>query len=167
MLRALPTILAMIPRTLRGLSVADLELIKRIVRLTFPRAKQMSTAELAENVERDDSIVIIDTRAAREFNVSHLPRAIHMQSSDYVVRLLQKQKPSKVVLYCSVGFRSSRLAQNLADRQISNVWNLEGSIFEWANEGRALYSGTKIAQRVHPFGRRWAGLLKPGLPSEC
>jgi hypothetical protein len=46
---------------------------------------------------------------------------------------------------------------------MQNVMNLEGSIFQWANEGREVVRGDTSVREVHPYGRRWAGLLKPGL----
>jgi hypothetical protein len=44
--------------------------------------------------------------------------------------------------------------------------NLDGSIFQWANEGRAVYRGDVPVQQVHPYGKRWAGLLKEGLSGD-
>jgi hypothetical protein len=36
-----------------------------------------------------------------------------------------------------------------------------------ANEGRAVYQRDRQVQKVHPCGKRWSGLLKDGLASEC
>ena len=53
------------------------------------------------------------------------------------------------------------LVQRLRAAGLPVVLNLEGSIFQWALEGRALASSTGQAVRwVHPFNARW-GLLLP------
>jgi hypothetical protein len=49
---------------------------------------------------------------------------------------------------------------------LPNVVNLEGSIFQWANEGRPLYCGELRAEQVHPYGAMWSGLLKQGLAAK-
>jgi len=42
---------------------------------------------------------------------------------------------------------------------VANVFNLTGSIFRWANEGRPLRSGDERVQAVHPFDEDWGRLL--------
>jgi 3-mercaptopyruvate sulfurtransferase SseA len=66
---------------------------------------------------------------------------------------------TSVIVYCSVGYRSARLAQRLRARGYE-VSNLEGSIFEWANEDRALYQGDRRVSGVHPYDSTWGRLLE-------
>lgn len=68
-----------------------------------------------------------------------------------------------IVVYCSVGYRSSRLARQLRTRGVKNVFNLEGSLFKWANEGRPVYRGSERVQEVHPFDEDWGELLDESL----
>ena len=42
---------------------------------------------------------------------------------------------------------------------MTEVYNLEGSIFRWANEDRPLYRGDVAVRQVHPFDESWAALL--------
>jgi hypothetical protein len=43
----------------------------------------------------------------------------------------------------------------------TNVANLEGSIFKWANEGRALVGpGGSPTRAVHEYDATWGGLLE-------
>jgi hypothetical protein len=44
---------------------------------------------------------------------------------------------------------------------LTNVFNLEGSIFQWVNDGRPLVDSNGPATKVHPYGHRWRVLLKP------
>jgi hypothetical protein len=45
----------------------------------------------------------------------------------------------------------------------ANVFNLQGSIFQWANEGRPLITNGHAVHVVHPFNERWGVLLNPQL----
>jgi len=69
-----------------------------------------------------------------------------------------------VVVYCSVGYRSSALAEKLQRAGFTNVVNLEGSIFQWANEGRTLSRGTNVVREIHGYSRKWAQMLQADLP---
>jgi hypothetical protein len=43
------------------------------------------------------------------------------------------------------------------------VFNLQGSIFKWANEGRPLIANDRAVHVVHPYNERWGVLLNPQL----
>ena len=64
------------------------------------------------------------------------------------------------MVYCSVGYRSSILAEKLQDLGFTRVYNLEGSIFKWANEGRPLAQDQTPVQKVHPYNTDWGKLLE-------
>jgi len=141
-----------------------LEGIKELVRNRFPEVRQLPTTELAAwlaDTNRPPP-VILDVRQAEEFAVSHLPgaRRVDPNAEAGTVRELAATNV-KVVVYCSVGYRSSELARRLLKAGITNVFNLEGSIFQWANEGRALAGTNGPAAKVHPYNERWGALLKP------
>jgi rhodanese-related sulfurtransferase len=157
--------LSLIPGALSGMKVSDLERIKTVIRKAYPGVRQLSTDRLEEWMQRDGAdLLLVDVRRADEFAVSHLHGAVNLQTAEQVAAAIKE--PSQTVLYCSVGFRSSRLAHILTEHGVSGVMNLEGSIFQWANEDRAVYQGETRVQQVHPYGRRWAGLLRQGLPSD-
>ena len=64
--------------------------------------------------------------------------------------------------YCSVGYRSSIVADKLRQHfqtQGNNVtvYNLEGGLFQWAIEGRELEGKKKSC--VHPYNNFWGKLL--------
>jgi len=163
-LKAIPSMLSMIPSVLRGPRVHDLEKIKVIARKAYPSVEQISIDTLDGWMRRPErSLLLVDVRSPEEFAVSHLRGAVNLQTPEQIAAAVQEQKPSRTVLYCSVGFRSSRLVHVLKERGVGNIMNLEGSIFQWANEGRAVFQGEVPVQQVHPFGNRWAGLLREGL----
>ena len=134
----------------------------RLVREAFPEVPQMTTRQLAA-IRADDAvpdILLLDARTAPEFNVSHLPGAVLASNTRMALdALVANDSERTVVVYCSVGYRSSRLAEELGARGFENVFNLEGSLFQWANEGRPLYRGDKRVYQAHPFDEEWGQLL--------
>ena len=158
----------MIPSVVTGVGLRDLERIRSITRKAFPSVPQANTDMLAGWMEQGEaSLLLVDVRAPHEFAVSHLRGAMNLQSAGQIAEAVKKKKPAKTILYCSVGFRSSRLAHLLAQQGWRDIFNLEGSIFQWANDGRPVYRGDLQVQQVHPYGKRWAGLIKDGLASDC
>lgn len=130
------------------------------IRQRFPKVPQLSTAELEKWLGATNRPVplLIDTRAVEEYAVSHLPDAKRADSVRQIQALLSSNL-QPVVLYCSVGYRSSALATKLLKSGVTNVFNLEGSIFAWANEGRPVVRGQQEVKDVHPYDEKWGQLL--------
>ncbi|MEX1118474.1 MAG: rhodanese-like domain-containing protein [Terrimicrobiaceae bacterium] len=123
----------------------------------FPDVPTISTKELAA---LDPAPLLMDVRAEKEYAVSHLAKAIRA-GKDPAEQLIELgiSKNSSIVVYCSVGYRSSLLAQKLRESGFLNVRNLEGSIFAWANEGRPLVNANGPTTGVHPFDVTWGRYL--------
>jgi len=139
--------------------------ILALVRRRFPEVRQLSTSDLADWL-RDPHRApphLIDARSEREFAVSHLPGARHAERASDVARLPKVRPSDPVVVYCSVGYRSSALAEDLRRAGFTNVFNLEGSIFRWANEDRPVERDSRRVTEVHPFDAKWGRLLRPEL----
>lgn len=114
---------------------------------------------------------LIDTRQPEEFAISHLPNAIHISPDTPLDEVIATKLPSQakddlIVVYCSVGYRSSIFARKLKSAGFTNVHNLIGSIFAWANQDQDIYQGEKLVKQVHPYNRKWAQLLKPEYRAE-
>lgn len=139
-------------------------LVKRLIHTQFPNVQSLSTRELAvwlTQVESERPLVV-DARTLEEYEVSHLLGAhlapCDLQELSHWPRLTTA---TPIVTYCSVGYRSAELAQHLQAMGYKNVLNLEGSIFEWVNEGHPVYQGEQAVQQVHPFNSCWGLLLHP------
>jgi rhodanese-related sulfurtransferase len=134
--------------------------IKARITKEFPSVKKVSTADLAKELDLRERPVLLDVRTAAEFDVSHLPGAQHVDpEADAADVRLAKDAP--IITYCSVGYRSARFAERLEKAGFRSVRNLEGSIFQWANEGRPLVNAHGPATMVHPYDRKWGTLLEP------
>lgn len=129
------------------------------VRKQFPSVQQLATDELASWLADSTrpAPFLVDARSAEEFSVSHLPDAANLTTVSEVKSVVSPSRP--VVVYCSVGYRSSALAQKLQKAGFAHVSNLEGSIFKWANEGHPVFRGAKEVEEVHPYNAKWGKLL--------
>ena len=135
----------------------------KLVRDKFPEVRQLTTAQLDDWLKdkTKPQPLLLDARATQEYAVSRLPNAQPAaDETQALAALAQKAKDAPVVVYCSIGYRSSALAQKLKARGFTNVQNLEGSIFKWANEARALQRDSLSVNVVHPFDERWGRLLE-------
>jgi rhodanese-related sulfurtransferase len=130
---------------------------------------QLSSTEVTALLAVPQGVVLFDVRDPEEFAVSHLPGAIRIDPNLEPAAFIQAyghvfgQQP--VVFYCSVGRRSTALAERvnaLSATQAPSttpVANLRGGIFRWANEARPLQNARGETKLVHPYSFYWARLL--------
>jgi rhodanese-related sulfurtransferase len=137
--------------------------VHRMTTRKFPEVKWIDAAELTR--WREDSgrarPLILDARSAPEYAVSHLRDAVWInpaRPSLHPLRGLSKDAP--IVVYGSVGYRGARVAYWLASQGYSNVQNLSGGLFQWADQGRPVFRDGRPATEVHPYSQRWGLLLE-------
>jgi|GEM_PF-3425263 len=77
----------------------------------------------------------------------------HIETAAHIVSLIDANPEREVVLYCSVGERSSRLAREVLERRPrAKVFDIEGGIFAWAITGGAMVTPNGAPTRlVHPY----------------
>lgn len=128
---------------------------KKIDQLISFSVPLISVNELFEN---KDNYIIFDARELEEYQVSHIPKARYIGYSDFESNNLQNiTKESKIVVYCSIGYRSEKIGEKLLRLGYKNVYNLYGSIFEWANERYPLHdSKENITYSIHSYNKSWS-----------
>ena len=107
-----------------------------------------------------------------------LVNILDLEMKKHLGRELKADDEVDVVCYCSVGYRSSVIAERILElREEGHLspgvqpYNLRGSIFQWASEGRNLTRAelsdgkggcveTQV-KTVHPFSRLWGSLALP------
>ena len=148
-------------------STVSWSLTLKTIRAKFPTVAHISTDTLQSWLDESpqrENLLLLDVREPEEYAVSHLQGARPAPSKDEALKALQGTPAGqRIVLYCSVGHRSSELAQFLMNKGYTGIYNLEGSIFAWANEGRPVYRGKVRVKVVHPYDRNWGRLLKESL----
>ncbi len=99
--------------------------------------EMISPIDVYEAVYGEDSLQLIDVRTQKEYEVSHLKSAqnICVTSDDFKekVATLDKQKP--VYVYCKKGGRSAQAASILKEMGFTKVYDLQGGIASWKEEG--------------------------------
>jgi rhodanese-related sulfurtransferase len=132
--------------------------ITREITEKFPEAKTLTVSELQAKLKNKEPVVLIDVREKKEFEVSHLQGAVHIARASKVMRRYGSY-PGTVVVYCSVGYRSGDMAEQLTKAGMKRVFNLKGSIFQWANRGYPVVNNHGVTPYVHPYNRHWGQLL--------
>ena len=99
-------------------------------------------------------------RTEAEWNVSHLPGARRVDPNASIEKTTEGMpKETPIVTYCAVGYRSAAMATKLREAGFTSVRNLEGSIFQWANEHRPMVRGDELVTTVYPYSNLWGRLL--------
>ncbi len=104
--------------------------------------------------------LLLDVRSSDEFQVSHLRGAVRVDPEHPDLEALQLPEDAPIFVYCSVGYRSAAVAQQLTASGADEVYNLKGGIFAWANEGRPIIRDGERASAVHPYDGIWGQLLR-------
>lgn len=114
----------------------------------FPSVPLMAVADAIRG-QREGNIVLVDVRSPAEQKVSMAAGAI---TAEAFGRDKDTHAGKTVVTYCTVGFRSGHLAQQLREDGWE-AYNLEGAILGWVNGGGPLTSDGAPTKRVHT----WSG----------
>lgn len=130
----------------------------------YPSVEHLSTEDLAKLPETN--IVLFDVRDTAEFNVSHLHNATRvppeMDADAFLQKYRHKLTGKTVVFYCSVGERSSKLAESIINTNNNptfEIRNLAGGLFKWHNEQRSIVNSNGLTTYIHPFNNYWGRLL--------
>lgn len=137
--------------------------LKLLIRLKFPNVEEITSKEFAQLLLDSGKLrpLVLDARSQTEYAVSHIETATQIDPliPDLAV-LSTVAKNNPIIVYCSVGYRSAKLAQQLNETGMKCIYNLSGGIFQWANEGRLIFRHNQPTQVVHPYNAIWGKLLK-------
>lgn len=124
-------------------------------------SNSVTTINVRESQDESDAI-FIDARENDEFEVSKIRGAIWVGYSDLdMAKLDDLPKNSPLIVYCSVGYRSEKVAEKLSSAGFEDVSNLYGGIFEWVNEGYDIVdSSGMVTNKIHGYDRFWSRWLE-------
>jgi rhodanese-related sulfurtransferase len=115
-------------------------------------------AEQLDSLLKGGEIILLDSREVEEYEISHIQGAKHVGYDAFkkaAVKDLPKDQP--VVVYCSVGYRSEKIAEKLEKMGFANVLNLHGGIFDWKNSGKMVVDPSgKPTEKVHTYNKEWS-----------
>ncbi len=106
--------------------------------------------------------VLVDCRERGEQRVSMLAGAITREQLEAEPG---RYADAELVVYCTIGYRSSQYVGELRERGMSAA-NLHGGVLAWAHAGRGFVDSSGAStRRVHVYGAQW-DLLPAGYESE-
>lgn len=137
-------------------------LLQLLIKLKFPNVKSVNISEFARCLDKASSIpLILDARSWEEYAISHIKSAQRIEPDNSgMVKLSEVALDTPIVVYCSVGYRSAKVAQQLQQAGYQNVFNLNGGIFQWANKGKPIFKDKHPVEIVHPYNSIWGKMLK-------
>lgn len=110
--------------------------------------------------------LLLDTREWYEWQLSHLPHAQYAGFENFTLNLSDiPGKETPIVLYCTIGYRSEQIAEQLMEAGYTRVSHLYGGIIEWKNSAYPLLNNSgRAIDSVHTYDRYWGIFLKKGIP---
>jgi rhodanese-related sulfurtransferase len=117
----------------------------------FPEVADITPGEVRRLLAQKAKVVLVDVRTAAEQQVSMLPGAV---TSEVFLSNPEAYRDHTIVGYCTISYRSGRLARELRPQGIT-MRNLEGGLLAWLHEGGQVYARGVESRRVHVYGPKW------------
>ncbi|NUM49617.1 MAG: rhodanese-like domain-containing protein [Flavobacteriales bacterium] len=127
------------------------DMANRVVNHTIPLIKPEKVKD------KTSKIYFLDAREKKEFFISHIENA-QCIGYDFPDFSAMNKIPANaiIVVYCSVGYRSEKMAEKIKAMGYKNVFNLYGGIFNWANLNFPLVNAeNKPTNKVHGYSQKW------------
>lgn len=116
-----------------------------------------------QDAAKQSHTILLDAREKNEYLVSHLKDALCVGYDKLDLSSLDKVDKSKlIIVYCSVGYRSEKVAEKLVKMGFKNVKNLYGGIFEWKNQGFEVFNQNGKTNDIHAYSKSWGIWLNKG-----
>lgn len=125
-----------------SLILAAIILILSLTACAMPWSKssygytQISYEEAKKMIDERDDIIILDVRTQEEFEGGYIKGAILFPSQEVNEETAAQKLPDKdqtILIYCSSGGRSKKVAQQLVDMGYTNIYEF-GGINSWPYE---------------------------------
>ena len=118
--------------TIRIKSKMDRYLTDVDIQLTY---KNITDDEAKAELDKDNSIILLDVRTTEEYNEKHIPNSILIPVDELEDRALNEiqDQQTKIFVYCRSGVRSVAASEILVKLGYENVYNL-GGIIDWKYE---------------------------------
>lgn len=105
--------------------------------LISQKLRHYSPVDVAERLESDRNLVLLDVRSNSERRHSHIEGSLHIPLHQLASRSseLSKHREKEIICYCQTGSRSVTAASRL-NKLGFNAANLKGGIAEWNFQNR-------------------------------
>ncbi len=82
-------------------------------------SKALNSKDLKNNM---DNAIIIDVRSKGYFLLDHIKNAINIESVPKIAQIANEHRDKKVILYCHKGITARKIAEELAQNGVDNVY---------------------------------------------
>jgi len=102
-------------------------------------ATNMDVLEFSKKIT-ESGVVILDVRTPGEFAEGYIEgaRMIDFQGGSFETEIASLDKDVTYAVYCRSGNRSGQAVKIMQDAGFRNLYNLEGGVIDWANQGMSL-----------------------------
>jgi rhodanese-related sulfurtransferase len=98
------------------------------------RIKEVKPKEVM--ADTNPNLVLLDVRERNEWNLGHLPNAMHLPRGSMETKIEALVPRDKhVVIYCQSGNRSAFAADTLQQMGYEDVASMSGGIIQWIDDG--------------------------------
>lgn len=162
-MKQLIVFLVLVPMLIHAQQTLDPKFEKKIEGLIDHSVSTISCERLEQKM-KTPNLYLLDARAQKEYEVSHLKGAIWVGYNTFSTEnLAAVPKDGIVVVYCSVGYRSEKIGEKLKKMGYARVYNLYGGIFEWMNRSYPIVdSKNETTSKVHAYDQNWGRWLSRG-----
>ena len=120
-------------------------------RESFPEVEDISAEQALLRLKEGLKTIFVDIRKSSEQAISMLPGAI---TGKAFLKNPEAYADHLVIGYCTISYRSGKLAQKLKKKGIRMV-NLRGGILAWLHAGGKIYKNGQPVNRLHVYGKKW------------
>lgn len=120
-------------------------------RKSFPGVVDVEPRLAMDLAERPE-VLFVDVRPPEERDVSTIPGAV---AEETFLNNLEQYKDHIIIGYCTISYRSGKLAQELMARKGITMYNLRGGLLAWLHDGGKVVDGKGETKRIHVYGRKW------------
>ncbi len=108
-----------------------------------PKGNELNPNAFKAGLNDKKDEILLDVRTAGEYNDGHIKNALNIDwySPDFKEQVGKLDKSKPVFVYCKSGGRSGQAVQMLKGMGFTEVYDLDGGITRWKNEGMALDNG--------------------------
>ena len=104
------------------------------------RIREVSPREVIAMMERGESVTCLDVRESNEWNLGHIPRAVHVPRGVLETRCEgMLPRDATIVVYCAAGNRSALAADTLQQMGYERVSSMSGGWREWVYADGAVH----------------------------
>lgn len=99
--------------------------------ITIP---EISLADFAAKVEKNEHFTILDVREQDEFEEAHIPGAVHIALGEIEARMNELTKEETIYIICHSGRRSGIAGDMMAKKGFAHLYNVVPGMRDWSGK---------------------------------